>query len=235
MQGDTHGMIDMIDICKTYMMGETEVRALDHIHVSIREHEFVAVLGPSGSGKSTFMNIVGCLDIADEGQYFLDGEDVSRLNQRKLATLRNQKIGFVFQQFNLLQKLSALENVELPLIYQGLSQSKRREQAEEALERVGLHDRMKHRPTELSGGQQQRVAIARALASRPSLILADEPTGNLDSKSGRDIMAMLHELNEMGNTIVLITHDSKIADEAQRKLHIYDGRVTDTPPGEALA
>ena len=206
-------------------MGEDMIHALDHVNLDVAAHEFVAIIGPSGSGKSTLMNIVGCLDLPDEGQYVLDGEDVSTLSQHDLAIIRNRKIGFVFQQFNLLGKLTAYENVELPLIYQGLTAAERRERVEYALTRVGLADRMKHKPKELSGGQQQRVAIARALSTKPALILADEPTGNLDSKSGREIMQMFHELHAEGNTIMLITHDDKISLEAQRRLAIYDGRI----------
>ena len=218
-------MIEMLNISKQYKMGDDIIHALDHVNLHVKDHEFVAIIGPSGSGKSTLMNIVGCLDNADEGSYILDGEDVSTLSQRNLAIIRNRKIGFVFQQFNLLGKLTAYENVELPLIYQGIPASQRREMVEQALMQVGLQDRMRHKPKELSGGQQQRVAIARALSTRPALILADEPTGNLDSKSGRDIMHMLHELHEQGNTIMLITHDDKISLEAQRRMAIYDGRI----------
>ena len=215
----------MTNVSKIYTMGSDTIHALDHVNMNVADHEFVAIIGPSGSGKSTLMNIVGCLDNADEGTYILDGSDVSQLSQRDLAIIRNKKIGFVFQQFNLLGKLTAYENVELPLIYQGLPMGERRELAEHALSQVGLQDRMKHKPKELSGGQQQRVAIARALSTRPALILADEPTGNLDSKSGREIMHMFHELHEQGNTIMLITHDDKISLEAQRRLAIYDGRI----------
>ncbi|MDL2206030.1 ABC transporter ATP-binding protein [Eubacteriales bacterium OttesenSCG-928-N13] len=218
-------MIELKQISKRYQMGGDIIHALDHVDLTVQDREFVAIIGPSGSGKSTLMNIVGCLDYADEGEYFLDGEDVSELSSRELARIRNKKIGFVFQQFNLLGKLTAYENVELPLIYQGISMSERRELTEQALERVGLKDRMKHKPKELSGGQQQRVAIARALSTRPTLILADEPTGNLDSKSGYDIMQMLHELHQQGNSIMLITHDEKVSMEAQRRLAIYDGKV----------
>ncbi len=218
-------MIQLTDIRKTYLMGETEVRALDGVSLHIAEREFVAIIGPSGSGKSTLMNIIGCLDVADGGQYILDGQDVSTCTDRELATVRNRKIGFVFQQFNLLPKLTAYENVELPLTYQGLPHSVRRARAGEALERVGLADRMGHKPSELSGGQQQRVAIARALASQPSIILADEPTGNLDSKSGREIITILKELHAAGNTIVLITHDNHVAGQAARRVSIADGRI----------
>ena len=219
-------MIKMTGITKRYQMGSEVLNALDNVDLQIDEHEFVAIIGPSGSGKSTLMNIVGCLDYADEGEYFLDGEDVSELSPRQLAVIRNHKIGFVFQHFNLLGKLTAYENVELPLIYQGVGAGERKRLVTEALEKVGLSDRMRHRPSELSGGQQQRVAIARALSTSPSLILADEPTGNLDSKSGREVMRMLHQLNEQGNTILLITHDNGIAMEAGRRLAIHDGRIS---------
>lgn len=218
-------MIEMKDITKRYQMGSDIIHALDHVNMTVHDQEFVAIIGPSGSGKSTLMNIVGCLDYADEGEYFLDGEDVSELSARELAIIRNRKIGFVFQHFNLLGKLTAYENVELPLIYQGIPLAQRREMAEAALERVGLRDRMRHKPNELSGGQQQRVAIARAISTRPSLILADEPTGNLDSRSGHDIMEILKELHDQGNTIMLITHDENISKMAQRRMAIWDGRI----------
>ena len=220
-------MIRMKGIRKEYRMGENVVAALGGVDIHIEPHEFVSIIGPSGSGKSTLMNIIGCLDVADEGEYFLDGQEISDYTEDELAVIRNRKIGFVFQQFNLLPKLTAQENVELPLIYQGMSAGKRRARSEEVLERVGLLDRMDHKPTELSGGQQQRVAIARALAGNPSLILADEPTGNLDSRTGAEVMALFHELNEAGNTIVLITHDSGIAAQTPRAIHIHDGRVLD--------
>ena len=220
-------MIRMKGIRKEYRMGENVVAALDGVDIHIEPHEFVSIIGPSGSGKSTLMNIIGCLDVADEGEYWLDGQEISDYTEDELAVIRNRKIGFVFQQFNLLPKLTAQENVELPLIYQGLSAGRRRERSEEVLERVGLLDRMDHKPTELSGGQQQRVAIARALAGNPSLILADEPTGNLDSRTGAEVMALFHELHAAGNTIVLITHDSGIAAQTPRAIHIHDGRVLD--------
>ncbi len=219
-------MIELKQIVKRYKMGGEIITALDRVDLSIADREFVAIIGPSGSGKSTLMNIVGCLDYPDEGEYLLDGEDVSEFSPRELAVIRNKKIGFIFQQFNLLGKLTAYENVELPLIYQGLPAAERKERVTEALERVGLGDRMKHRPNQLSGGQQQRVAIARALSTHPSLILADEPTGNLDSKSGQDIMRMLHELHEQGNAIMLITHDNAISLEAERRMAIRDGRIS---------
>ena len=220
-------MIRMKGIRKEYRMGENVVAALGGVDIHIEPHEFVSIIGPSGSGKSTLMNIIGCLDVADEGEYFLDGQEISDYTEDELAVIRNRKIGFVFQQFNLLPKLTAQENVELPLIYQGMSAGKRRARSEEVLERVGLLDRMDHKPTELSGGQQQRVTIARALAGNPSLILADEPTGNLDSRTGAEVMALFHELHEAGNTIVLITHDSGIAAQTPRAIHIHDGRVLD--------
>ena len=220
-------MIRMKGIRKEYRMGENVVAALGGVDIHIEPHEFVSIIGPSGSGKSTLMNIIGCLDVADEGEYFLDGQEISDYTEDELAVIRNRKIGFVFQQFNLLPKLTAQENVELPLIYQGMSAGKRRARSEEVLERVGLLDRMDHKPTELSGGQQQRVAIARALAGNPSLILADEPTGNLDSRTGAEVMALFHELHAAGNTIVLITHDSGIAAQTPRAIHIHDGRVLD--------
>ena len=220
-------MIRMKGIRKEYRMGENVVAALGGVDIHIEPHDFVSIIGPSGSGKSTLMNIIGCLDVADEGEYFLDGQEISDYTEDELAVIRNRKIGFVFQHFNLLPKLTAQENVELPLIYQGMSAGKRRARSEEVLERVGLLDRMDHKPTELSGGQQQRVAIARALAGNPSLILADEPTGNLDSRTGAEVMALFHELHEAGNTIVLITHDSGIAAQTPRAIHIHDGRVLD--------
>jgi putative ABC transport system ATP-binding protein len=220
-------MIALTDISKTYLMGSNEVRALDGVSLTIAEKEFVAIIGPSGSGKSTLMNIIGCLDVADSGKYTLDGSDVSACSDRQLANVRNRKIGFIFQQFNLLPKLTAYENVELPLVYQGLGRHERHERTTESLAAVGLTDRMHHRPNELSGGQQQRVAIARALATHPAILLADEPTGNLDSKSGREIIGLLHDLHNKGNTIVLITHDPKIAVEAARRVSLSDGRIVE--------
>jgi putative ABC transport system ATP-binding protein len=228
-------MIELTDITKTYNMGAGEVRALDGVSLTIAEREFVAIIGPSGSGKSTLMNIIGCLDAADGGRYMLDGQDVSACSDRQLALVRNRKIGFIFQQFNLLPKLSAFENVELPLVYQGLGRHERHERTREALNSVGLADRSHHRPSELSGGQQQRVAIARALATRPAILLADEPTGNLDSRSGREILRLLQELHEKGNTIVLITHDPGIAKEAGRRVALSDGRIASDTREEATA
>ena len=218
-------MIVMQGIRKEYRMGDNVVAALGGVDIHIRPHEFVSIIGPSGSGKSTLMNIIGCLDTADDGIYRFDGLDITDYTEDELATIRGRKIGFVFQQFNLLPKLTAQENVELPLIYQGMSAGKRHKRSREVLDRVGLLDRMHHKPTELSGGQQQRVAIARALAGDPSLILADEPTGNLDSKTGAEVMKLFHELHEAGNTIVLITHDAKIAAQTPRAIHIHDGKV----------
>ena len=218
-------MIQFKDVSKIYRMGENSLRALDHANMHIREGEFVSIIGPSGSGKSTLMNIVGCLDLADEGEYFLDGQEIRTYKEDQLARIRNEKIGFVFQNFNLIGKMTAWDNIELPLIYQTLPRAQRKERVEEALRRVGLYDRRTHRPTELSGGQQQRVAIARAISTRPSLFLADEPTGNLDSRTGEEIMDIFRELHEEGNTIVLITHDPSIADKAQRQIRIRDGKV----------
>ncbi len=218
-------MISLNNIRKTYLVGNEEVHALDGVSLSIEEHEFVAIIGSSGSGKSTLMNIIGCLDVADEGEYLIDGQNINSLSEKQLGKMRNQKIGFIFQQFNLIAKLDAYENVELPLIYQGVGARERRERVLEALEKVGLSGRIHHRPNQLSGGQQQRVAVARALVTRPTLILADEPTGNLDSKSSHDIMALIHELHGQGNTIVLITHDNDLAAEASRQIRLLDGKI----------
>ena len=220
-------MIDIKDLCKFYLVGDERVRALDHASLHIYPHEFVSIIGPSGSGKSTLMNIIGCLDVADAGSYHLDGLPIEAYSENELARIRNQKIGFVFQQFNLIQKLSAEENVELPLIYQKVPKAERISRVKAALERVDLAHRAKHLPTELSGGQQQRAAIARAIVTNPSLILADEPTGALDSKTSQEIIDIFHELHRQGNTIVLITHDSDVAKQAQRTVHILDGRITE--------
>lgn len=224
---DNGEMILFRDVSKIYHVGDNEVRALDHANLHIKKGEFVSVIGPSGSGKSTLMNIIGCLDLATSGEYRLDGQPIEDYSEKELAKIRNRKIGFIFQDFNLLPKLTAYENVELPLIYQRCPAGQRRRQVEDALNRVGLWDRKDHKPTELSGGQQQRVAIARALATHPSLFLADEPTGNLDQRTGRELMAIFHELHEAGNTIVLITHDSNVAKEAARSVKILDGHVTE--------
>ena len=220
-------MIELRDVSKVYKIGEERVRALDHANLHVYPHEFVSIIGPSGSGKSTLMNIIGCLDTADDGQYLLDGNPIDDYSENELAQIRSRKIGFVFQSFNLIAKLSAEENVELPLIYQKVRKGERSRRVKEALERVGLENRAKHLPTELSGGQQQRVAIARALVTRPSLILADEPTGNLDSHTSSEILGIFKELHEQGNTIVLITHDNDIARQAKRMVHILDGRLTE--------
>ena len=218
-------MIEMKDVVKRYTLGGESIYALDHVSLHVSPGEYVAIIGPSGSGKSTLMNIIGCLDQADSGTYILNGKPIKKYSERQLARIRNRQIGFIFQSFNLLPKLSACENVELPMIYQGISGRKRKKMTREALERVGLGDRMKHRPNQLSGGQQQRCAIARALAVKPPLILADEPTGNLDQKTGQEIMRMFQELHEAGNTIVLITHDSRVARCAQRVIRIEDGKL----------
>lgn len=218
-------MIEISNMCKVYKMGDTEVKALNNVNIKINAQEFVSIVGPSGSGKSTLMNMIGCLDVPTSGSYVLDGKEVSQMKDDELAEIRNCKIGFVFQKFNLLQKLSALENVELPLIYQGLNAKEVRKRAIEALESVGLQDRMHHRPNELSGGQQQRVAIARALVTKPPVILADEPTGALDSKTGLEVMGILRDLHSKGNTIILITHDSSLAMQAERMIKIHDGEI----------
>lgn len=226
-------MISVKNLKKTHLLGGEEVHALDDVSLLIKEHEFVAIIGQSGSGKSTFMNMLGCLDRPDSGEITLDGTDILKCKEKELSVIRNKKIGFIFQQFHLLPKLSALENVELPLIYQGMPTKKRREKAVKALKAVGLEKRMNHKPNQLSGGQQQRVAIARALVGEPSLILADEPTGNLDSRSGKEIMMLLHNLHEEGNTIVLITHDNNVAMEAPRQVQISDGKIIKDSGGEA--
>jgi putative ABC transport system ATP-binding protein len=218
-------VIDLADVEKVYRSGSLEVRALAEISMVIREGEFVAIAGPSGSGKSTLMHIIGCLDVPSSGTYRLAGQDVSAMNEEQLADVRNRRIGFVFQQFNLLPSLSALRNVELPLAYSGIARGERRDRAIAALEKVGLADRVEHRPGELSGGQQQRVAIARALVTEPALILADEPTGNLDSTSTAEVLGLFQDVHETGRTIVLITHERDIAAAAGRIVNIFDGRI----------
>jgi len=220
-------MISAKNVSKTYHMGSIDLTVLNKVSLEIKEGEYVAVVGPSGSGKSTLMNILGCLDVPSEGEYYLDGKEISDYTEDQLSEIRNEKIGFIFQSFNLLPKLTALENVELPLIYRGVSAKERRKIAMETLEKVGLGDRTHHKPTELSGGQQQRVAVARALAGNPPFILADEPTGNLDSKSGHDVMNMLDSMNKEGKTIVLITHENEVAEKANRIITIRDGILTE--------
>lgn len=218
-------LIQLIDIYKTYQMGSETVRANDGINLTIQRGEFVAVVGKSGSGKSTLMNIIGALDVPTEGEYILGGEDVGEMSDNQLAEIRNKMIGFIFQQYNLLPKLNLLENVELPLLYAGVGAAERKERALNSLEKVGLREKWKNFPNQLSGGQQQRVSIARALAGNPSLILADEPTGALDSRTSREVLDFLKQLNAEGNTIVMITHDSSIALEARRVVRVHDGKI----------
>lgn len=218
-------LIKVEDLCKIYNPGENEVRALDHVNLEIDRGEFVAIIGQSGSGKSTFMNMLGCLDIPTSGKYYLNGTDVSTMTDNQLSAVRNKEIGFIFQGFNLIANLTAEENVELPLIYRGIDRKTRRQLAQEALEMVGLGHRMTHKPSEMSGGQQQRVAIARAIAAKPPVVLADEPTGNLDSASSREILGILKELHKGGRTVILITHDDGIAAQAKRVVRIMDGKI----------
>ena len=220
-------LISVRDMCKIYNPGENEVRALDHVDLEIKKGEFVAIIGHSGSGKSTLMNMLGCLDVPTSGAYYLDGRDVSALEDNQLSEIRNQEIGFIFQGFNLIANLTAVENVELPLIYRGIARNKRHKLAKEALIQVGLEKRMEHKPSEMSGGQQQRVAIARAIAAQPPVILADEPTGNLDSASTQEIMEILKGLHEAGHSVILITHDNEIADQAKRVVRILDGKIVE--------
>lgn len=218
-------IIRLEHISKIYHPGENEIRALSDVSLTIHKGEFVAIVGQSGSGKSTLMNLLGCLDTPTDGAYILEGSDVSTLSDQQLSAIRNRQIGFIFQGFNLIPSLTALENVELPLIYRGVGREERRRAARESLERVGLSNRMRHRPAEMSGGQQQRVAIARAIAAHPPILLADEPTGNLDSASGADVMDILRSLNRDGHTVILITHDSGIAATIDRVVHIQDGQI----------
>jgi putative ABC transport system ATP-binding protein len=218
-------LIDTRDLWKTYVMGSEEIHALRGVNIQIERGEYVAIMGPSGSGKSTLMNLIGCLDTPTKGSYLLNGKQVGQMNDNELAQIRNEEIGFVFQTFNLLPRASALQNVELPLIYAGVAARDRHARAKAALEKVELGSRMSHRPNELSGGQRQRVAIARALVNNPSILLADEPTGNLDSKTGNEIMALFVRLHEAGNTIVLVTHEAEIAAFAHRTIHLRDGQV----------
>ena len=223
----TH-LVELRDVYKIYGEGlESEVRALDGVSLTVDRGEFVAVVGQSGSGKSTMMNVLGCLDIPTRGDYFLDGTDVRELTDRELSQIRNKQIGFIFQQYNLIQSLTVLENVELPLIYQGIRPDERYDLAMEALERVGLRGRVKHRPTEMSGGQQQRVAIARAIATKPPIIMADEPTGALDSHTGHEVLEFLQKLNKEGSTVILITHDNGIAATARRCVRLTDGKIVE--------
>ena len=220
-------LINLSDIYKIYNVGGEEVRALDGVDLKINNNEYLAIMGPSGSGKSTMMNMIGCLDTPTSGLYLFESEEVHIMNDGQLASIRNRKIGFVFQTFNLLPKATALHNVEIPLVYANIRKDKRMEMAHKALENVGLGDRMHHKPNELSGGQRQRVAIARALVNSPSIILADEPTGNLDSKSGHEIMGILDELHAKGNTIILVTHEDDIAKHAKRTIRLFDGKITE--------
>jgi putative ABC transport system ATP-binding protein len=218
-------LIETRDLWKTYVMGSEEIHALRGVSIEIERGEYVAIMGPSGSGKSTLMNLIGCLDTASKGTYLLNGKEVSQMNDNELARIRNEEIGFVFQTFNLLPRATALHNVELPLVYAGVPSKERQERAKGALDKVELSQRMTHRPNELSGGQRQRVAIARALVNNPSILLADEPTGNLDSKTGSEIMALFARLHQAGNTIVLVTHEADVAAFAHRTIHIRDGKV----------
>ena len=220
-------LIRVLDMCKIYNPGENEVRALDHVSLEINRGEFVAIIGHSGSGKSTLMNMLGCLDVPTSGTYILNGQDVSGLTDNELSDIRNREIGFIFQGFNLIAGLTAIENVELPLIYRGIGRKERLRLSRIALEKVGLKARMDHKPSEMSGGQQQRVAIARAIAQAPPVILADEPTGNLDSGSTKEIMEILKELHAEGRTVILITHDNEIAARARRIIRIMDGKIVD--------
>ena len=226
-------LIEFQNVCKYYHMGDTTVVAADHISFRICKGEFVAIVGSSGSGKSTCMNIIGCLDVPSEGTYLLDGRDVGQMDKNELADIRNELLGFIFQQYNLLPKLNLAENVEVPLMYAGVGKKERRERALAALERVGLGEKWRHKPSQLSGGQQQRVSIARALAGRPAVILADEPTGALDSRTGRAVLAMLQQVHAEGNTVVLITHDNSIAVQAQRIIRLEDGHVVYDGPADA--
>ena len=220
-------LIEVRDVYKIYNPGENQVNALDGVSITIDEGEFVAIIGQSGSGKSTLMNMLGLLDTPTSGEYYINGKLVDDLTDDQMSAIRNEQIGFIFQGFNLIASLSALENVELPLVYRGMKKEERRAISKEALERVGLGSRMNHLPAEMSGGQQQRVAVARAIAARPPVILADEPTGNLDTRSTKDVMAILHELKDEGRTVIVITHDNEIAEEAERVIRVRDGKVVE--------
>jgi putative ABC transport system ATP-binding protein len=228
-------LIDIRDITKVYQMGQEQVHALSGVNLGVERGEYVAIMGPSGSGKSTLMNLIGCLDTPTSGSYVLNGREVARMTDDELAAIRNQEIGFVFQTFNLLPRTNALQQVELPLVYSGLARKERRERAVKALEAVGLGDRMNHQPNEMSGGQRQRVAVARALINDPSILLADEPTGNLDSQTGAEIMALFEDLNRRGNTIVLVTHEEDIAAHARRIVRLRDGKVLQDHANETVA
>lgn len=230
--GDT--LIRVEDLCKIYNPGENEVRALDHVNLEIKKGEFAAIIGQSGSGKSTFMNMLGCLDVPTSGKYFLNGTDVSTMKDNELSVVRNREIGFIFQGFNLIANLNAVENVELPLIYRGIDRKTRHKLAIDSLKMVGLEKRMQHKPSEMSGGQQQRVAIARAIAAQPPVILADEPTGNLDSASSREILGILKEMHRSGRTVILITHDNGIAAQARRVVRIMDGKIESDTMNESF-
>ena len=219
-------IISIKTISKIYHLGDNVVKALDKVSLSIYENNFISIMGPSGSGKSTLMNIIGCLDVPTKGTYKFNNQLISKMNDSQLANIRNEKIGFVFQTFNLLPKLNAVQNVEVPLIYSSLNKKERLERSKEALNIVGLSDRMSHKPNELSGGQRQRVAIARALVNKPSIILADEPTGNLDSKSGEEILKFLDKLHKAGNTLIIVTHEKSVAKRAKRRIEIFDGKIT---------
>ena len=219
-------IISIKSISKIYHLGDNVVKALDKVSLSIYENNFISIMGPSGSGKSTLMNIIGCLDVPTNGTYKFNNQLISKMNDSQLANIRNEKIGFVFQTFNLLPKLNAVQNVEVPLIYSSLNRKERLERSKEALNIVGLSDRMSHKPNELSGGQRQRVAIARALVNKPSIILADEPTGNLDSKSGEEILKFLDKLHKAGNTLIIVTHEKSVAKRAKRRIEIFDGKIT---------
>ena len=227
-------LIDIRDITKVYQMGDQKVQALAGVSLGVERGEYLAIMGPSGSGKSTLMNLIGCLDTPTSGSYVLNGKEVARMTDDELAAIRNQEIGFVFQTFNLLPRTSAVQQVELPLVYGGASKTERRERAVRALKAVGLADRMSHTPNEMSGGQRQRVAVARALINDPSILLADEPTGNLDSQTGAEIMALFDELNSRGNTIVLVTHEEDIAAHARRIVRLKDGKVRDDRPNDRV-
>ena len=218
-------IISMDSISKIYHLGNNVVKALDNVSINIYENDFISIMGPSGSGKSTLMNMIGCLDVPTKGVYKFNNELISEMNDSQLANIRNEKIGFVFQTFNLLPKLTSLKNVEVPLIYSSLGKKKRLQRSEEALSIVGLSDRMDHKPSELSGGQRQRVAIARALVNKPSIILADEPTGNLDSKSGIEILNFFDELHKAGNTLIIVTHEDSVAKRAKRRVELFDGKI----------